>query len=91
MDRIVKEVTVKNRAGIHTRPASMIVRAAAKYGADFFIEKDHYQINGKSIIGVMTLAAEQGARLRLVFSGKDADKAAAEIVALFDDGFGEEL
>lgn len=91
MDRIVKEVTVRNRAGIHTRPASMIVRAAAKYGAEFFIEKDHYKINGKSIIGVMTLAAEQGSSLRLVFSGTDAEKAAEEIVRLFDDGFGEEL
>lgn len=69
----------------------MIVRTAAKYGADFYIEKDHYQINGKSIIGVMTLAAEQGAQLRLVFAGDDAEKAADEIVALFDDGFGEEL
>ncbi|MGA7306052.1 MAG: HPr family phosphocarrier protein [Rhodothermales bacterium] len=91
MDRIVREVTVRNRAGIHTRPASMIVRAAAKYGAEFFIEKDHYKINGKSIIGVMTLAAEQGSSLRLVFSGADAENAAEEIVKLFDDGFGEEL
>ena len=91
MDRIVREVTVRNRAGIHTRPASMIVRAAAKYAADFYIEKDHYQINGKSIIGVMTLAAEQGSQLRLLFSGDDAEKAAEEIVGLFDDGFGEEI
>ncbi|HUF08026.1 MAG TPA: HPr family phosphocarrier protein [Rhodothermales bacterium] len=82
---------MKNRAGIHTRPASMIVRAAAKYRADFFIEKDRYQINGKSIIGVMTLAAEQGAQLRLVFTGDDAKAAADDMVALFDSGFGEEL
>jgi len=91
MGRVVKEVTVRNRAGIHTRPASMIVRAAARYGAEFFIEKDHYQINGKSIIGVMTLAAEQGATLTLVFDGDDAESAAADVIALFDDGFGEEL
>lgn len=69
----------------------MIVRAAAKYGADFFIEKDHYQINGKSIIGVMTLAAEQGAELRLVFTGDDAEAAANDVAALFENGFGEEL
>jgi phosphocarrier protein len=69
----------------------MIVRAAAKYGAEFFIEKDHYQINGKSIIGVMTLAAEQGAELRLVFIGDDAQDAAHDVVTLFEDGFGEEL
>lgn len=88
---VVKEVSVLNRAGIHTRPASQIVRAAAKYSADFFIEKDQYQINGKSIIGVMTLAAEQGATLLLTFDGEDEAEAAAEIVALFEDGFGEEI
>ena len=91
MDSIVREVTVRNRAGIHTRPASMIVRAAARYRSEFFIEKDQYQINGKSIIGVMTLAAEQGAQLRLVFTGDDAESAAADVTALFENGFGEEL
>lgn len=69
----------------------MIVRVAARHNAEFLIEKDHYQINGKSIIGVMTLAAEQGAVLRLVFTGDDAEDAAADVVALFEDGFGEEL
>lgn len=69
----------------------MIVRAAARYHADFYIEKDQYQINGKSIIGVMTLAAEQGAELRLIFVGEDAESAANDVVALFDNGFGEEL
>lgn len=91
MGRIVREVTVRNRAGIHTRPASMIVRAAAKFRSEFHIEKDQYRINGKSIIGVMTLAAEQGAQLQLVFSGDDAREAAAAVAALFEDGFGEEL
>ena len=89
-NRVIKEVVVRNRAGIHTRPASMLVRAAARYKAEFFIHKDGFEINGKSIIGVMTLAAEQGATLTLVFSGPDADEAATEIEKLFDDGFGEE-
>ncbi|MFV1981798.1 MAG: HPr family phosphocarrier protein [Rhodothermia bacterium] len=88
--RVVREVVVANRAGIHTRPASMLVRAAARYEADFYIYKDGFEINGKSIIGVMTLAAEQGARLTLVFTGDDADDAADEIEHLFEDGFGEE-
>lgn len=80
---------VTNRAGIHTRPASMLVRAAARYEAEFFIFKDGFEINGKSIIGVMTLAAEQGARLTLEFTGKDAESAADDIERLFQDGFGE--
>ena len=82
-------MVVTNRAGIHTRPASMIVRAAAKYKSDFYIQKDGYEINGKSIIGVMTLAAEQGARLTLVFAGDDAEEAANHVQGLFEDGFGE--
>ena len=86
---IVREVVVTNRAGIHTRPASMIVRAASKFDAEFFIQKDGYEINGKSIIGVMTLAAEQGATLTLLFDGSDEEEAADAIAQLFEDGFGE--
>lgn len=67
----------------------MVVRAASKYACDFFIEKDGYEINGKSIIGVMTLAAEQGAELTLKFSGTDEDEAAQALVSLFEEGFGE--
>lgn len=86
---VVKEVTVTNRAGIHTRPASMIVREASRFKSDFFIQKDGYEINGKSIIGVMTLAAEQGAVLVLVFEGEDENAAATAIAELFAGGFGE--
>ena len=86
---ITREVTVRNRAGIHTRPASMIVRTAARFKSEFFIQKDGYEINGKSIIGVMTLAADQGSTLTLVFDGSDEQAAAAAIEALFEEGFGE--
>lgn len=86
---MTREVTVLNQAGLHTRPASMIVREAARYKADFYIEKDGYEINGKSIIGVMTLAAEQGAQLTLTFDGEDEEAAATAIVAVFESGFGE--
>jgi phosphocarrier protein len=87
---IVCEVTVTNKAGVHTRPASMIVRAAARFASDFYIKKDGYEINGKSIIGVMTLAAEQGAVLTLTFDGQDEQEAAESLVRIFEDGFGEE-
>ncbi len=88
---VEKIVKVVNRAGIHTRPASMIVRAASKFESKFLIEKDGYEINGKSIIGVMTLAAEQGAELNLSFDGPDEEEAAQAICDLFASGFGEEL
>lgn len=86
---IEREVTVTNRAGLHTRPASMIVRTAAGFKSDFFIHKDGYEINGKSIIGVMTLAAEQGATLTLHLDGPDEEEAFAALARLFEDGFGE--
>jgi phosphocarrier protein len=88
---LVREVTVRNKAGIHTRPASQIVREASRFAADFYIRKDGYEINGKSIIGVMTLAAEQGAALELLFEGPDEAEAAGAIEALFERGFGEPI
>jgi phosphocarrier protein len=88
---VTREVTVRNRAGLHTRPASMIVREASRFRSEFYIRKDGYEINGKSIIGVMTLAAEQGSKLDLVFEGADEGDAADAMEALFERGFGEPL
>ncbi len=88
---IVREVTVRNRAGIHTRPAAMIVQEASRFKSEFYIRKDGYEINGKSIIGVMTLAAEQGATLELLFDGPDEKKAAKALTAVFERGFGEPM
>lgn len=83
-------VTVQNRAGIHTRPASIIVRTASKFEAEIFIQRGAYTINGKSVIGVMTLAAEQGAELTLRADGPDEEDAIATLKDLFDRGFGEQ-
>ena len=83
-------VTIKNKAGLHTRPAATIVKLAAKYECEFFISRDGMNINGKSIIGVMTLAAEEGAKLTLSFDGADEKEAAKEIIEFFEKGFGEE-
>jgi phosphocarrier protein HPr len=83
------DVTIKNRAGLHTRPAAAIVKLAAKYQSEFFIVKDGFEINGKSIIGVMTLAAEQGSKLTLRFEGEDEKEAEEAIVGLFERGFDE--
>ena len=86
---IEKEVTIVNKAGMHTRPASSIVRIAAKYKADFYISKNGFEVNGKSIIGIMTLAAEQGSRLELKFEGEDEKELSEEMINYFNDGFGE--
>jgi phosphocarrier protein HPr len=82
-------VTIKNRAGMHTRPAAALVKLAAKYKSEFFIEKDGMEINGKSIIGVMTLAAEQGSQMTVRFEGEDEQEAMKEIVGLIERGFDE--
>ena len=87
---VERTVTIMNKAGLHTRPAAAIVKTASRFQADFFIKKGVYEINGKSIIGVMTLAAEQGSTLDLRFDGPDAEEAAAAVVDLFARGFDEE-
>ena len=86
---IEKTVTIKNKAGMHTRPASLLVKIASKFKSDFYVVKDGFQINGKSIIGVMSLAAECGSSVILTFDGPDEKKASEEIVKFFEDGFGE--
>ncbi|MFA3781863.1 HPr family phosphocarrier protein [Melioribacteraceae bacterium 4301-Me] len=86
---IEKKVRIINNAGLHTRPAATIVKMAAKYKCDFFLNKDGMKINGKSIIGVMTLAAEKGSEITLIFDGEDEQQAAKEIVDYFNRGFDE--
>lgn len=86
---IEREVTVKNRAGLHTRPAAALVKIAAKYKSEIYLVRDRFPINAKSIIGVMTLAAEQGCTLKIRAEGDDAELALNELGKLFDEGFGE--
>lgn len=86
---IEKKVKIINNAGLHTRPAATIVKMASKYKCDFFLNKDGMHINGKSIIGVMTLAAEKGSELILTFDGPDENEAAEEIINYFNRGFDE--
>ncbi len=86
---IEEKVTIVNNAGLHTRPAATVVKMASKYKSDFFIYKDSLSINGKSIIGVMTLAAEKGSEVTLRFNGEDEAVAAEEIVGFFRRGFDE--
>ena len=88
---IQRTVTIKNRAGLHTRPAAAIVKLASKFDSEFFIIKDGFRINGKSIIGVMTLAAAQGTTLELECDGPDEEQAMKELVNYFEKGFEEEI
>ena len=82
-------VTIQNRAGLHTRPAAAIVKLASKFQSEFYIVKDGFRINGKSIIGVMTLAAAQGSTLELEMDGPDEAEAMETLVDYFNKGFEE--
>lgn len=86
---VKKKVTVKNAAGLHTRPASVLVQLASEFDSEFHIHMYGYRINGKSILGVMTLAADQGSEMELEFDGPDEQEAMEAIVALFENEFDE--
>lgn len=88
---IESTVVVRNRAGLHTRPAAMVVKVASQFASDIYLVRDGFNINAKSIIGVMTLAAEQGCELGLVIDGADEHQACAALTDLFTSGFGEQL
>ncbi|NQU11651.1 HPr family phosphocarrier protein [bacterium] len=85
-----REVTVVNKLGMHARPAAMFVKTASKFESTLDVEKDGEQINGKSIMGLMMLAAGQGAKLTLTARGRDAAAALNELEQLFVRKFDEE-
>ncbi len=87
---IKEEITITNSEGLHARPAASLVKLASSYKSDFFIQLQGYTVNGKSILGVMTLAAEQGAELELQVDGPDEEEAMEAIKDLFERGFDEE-
>jgi phosphocarrier protein len=85
-----REMVVINKLGIHARPAAMFVKVASKFESDITVEKDGEQVNGKSIMGLMMLAAGHGARLTISAHGRDAEAAVNELEQLFLKKFGEE-
>jgi phosphocarrier protein len=84
-----RSVQVLNKNGLHARPAAEIVRAAARFKSDITIVRDDLEVNGKSIMGVMMLAAECGSTLTLRASGPDEDAALGAIADLIAAKFGE--
>ena|SRR4028119_1830821 len=88
--KIVKELTIVNRLGLHARPAAMFVKIANRHKAEIWVEKDGEQVNGKSIMGLMMLAAGHGSKLSITADGSDADKAIGEIEDLIARKFDEQ-
>lgn len=87
---VTKELVVVNKLGIHARPAAMFVKIATRFASDVFVEKDGERVNGKSIMGLMMLAAGQGSKLLVSCEGADADKALAELEAVILRKFDED-
>jgi phosphocarrier protein HPr len=88
--KIEKDITIVNRLGLHARPAAMFVRIASRYRAEVWVDKEGEQVNGKSIMGLMMLAAGQGSTLHIRCEGQDADKAMQEIEELVNARFNED-
>jgi phosphocarrier protein len=88
--KIEKEITIINRLGLHARPAAMFVRIASRYRSEVWVEKEGEKINGKSIMGLMMLAAGQGSTLNISCEGPDADRVMEELEQLIQQKFNEE-
>jgi len=87
---LTKELLVSNKLGMHARPAAMFVKIANRFHCDIFVEKDGEKVNGKSIMGLMMLAAGPGCKLTLYAHGQDAQQALLELELLVNRRFDEE-
>ena len=90
-ETIEKSCTVRNKMGLHARPAAMIVQTANKFPCEVTLEKDGQNVNGKSIMGVLMLAAAKGTTVIVRTDGEDAQKCADAIFELFEKGFNEDI
>lgn len=86
---LTRELTITNKLGLHARPAAMFVKIASAHQAEIWVEKDEEQVNGKSIMGLMMLAAGFGSKLTVTADGPDEAQAMAQIEALVASGFSE--
>jgi phosphocarrier protein HPr len=87
---LTRDFVILNRYGMHARPAAMFVKTASRYDADVVVEKDGNQVSGRSIMGMMTLEASKGSRLRVTASGPDAAAVIGEIEKLIKSKFDED-
>lgn len=85
-----RTVQILNRLGLHARPAAEFVKLANKFRSEISVRKDDLEVNGKSIMGVMMLAAELGSEITIRATGEDAEAAVEQLIALVEQRFGEE-
>jgi phosphocarrier protein HPr len=87
---VFQTFTIRNRLGLHARAAALLVKTANHFGSELTLEKDGVEVNGKSIMGILMLAASKGSRISLKCEGKDATEAIQALGKLIEDKFGEE-
>ena len=87
---VEREVVIKNRAGMHARPAALLVQTANRFSSNIYFEKDSEQVNGKSIMGIITLGATYNTELKIIADGKDEMEAVEALAVLFKNKFAEE-
>lgn len=85
-----KTVTVKNKTGLHARPAAMFVQSSGKFASEIWIEKEGKKVNAKSIMGVMSLGVSQGTEIKIIAEGEDEREAVEKLSELINSNFGEE-
>lgn len=86
----VRTFTIRNRLGLHARAAALLVKTANRFVSEVTLEKDGVEVNGKSIMGILMLAASKGSKITLKVNGKDAAQAIEVLGKLVEDKFGEE-
>lgn len=86
---ITRTAKIVNKLGLHARPSALLVTTAGRYESEVFFTKEGLRVNGKSIMGVMMLAAEKGSELLVEVDGPDEESAMVEIIRVIDSGFGE--
>lgn len=87
---IEKDFKIINRLGLHARAAAQLVQTASKFSADVLVRKEDLEVNGKSIMGILMLAAPQGSQIAVSVNGRDEEEALNALETLINDGFGED-
>lgn len=87
---LAREFEIRNKYGIHARPAALFVKTAAKFLSDIMVEKGDVKVSGKSIMGLLTIEGHEGAILKITVTGTDAEEALSAIGKLFETNFAEE-
>jgi phosphocarrier protein len=91
MSTVEEEMMILNKLGMHLRPAQRFVQTVLKFKCEVYLQKENQRVNAKSIMGLLTLAASQGARLLVICDGEDAEEAMTAVRDLILSGFGEEM